>query len=479
VLVSGACNCGGPATHKVATSATAAPQAIDFGQIELGGSASRPVMLTASGLRSVNIRSMHLAKGDAAFTIHPPAGTVLTPTPVQMNVSYMPPAVGTDSDELLIETDATDTPELKVSLQGSGVRNCVDADHDGYGDHCLPGPDCDDMNAAVHPGATELCNGIDDNCNGETDEGFDVGQSCIDTVQLANGPCSRLGTYACSSDGTSSTCQPVAVMESCNGIDDNCNGETDEGIPGVGAMCQAPDSASGCWRSGVGRCDSAGMVNCVPDPNAPLVCCPTAGQEQNADGACCTPLPMTACAYTCDIDVTGGTTTCSGPVTVDEISPGTGRISMDLGTTYTGVEFDLTMTDPTGYVWHLGDSSTDNGWGGDSGTSSNDAELQIVGTAFAEFGNDNGGSPMLANVASFVPASGTSMRSIWVADQRVQSFDPCVDVTSPYSLRVNPPTDQEMGTPDAAWHMGLNRVYDEYSSDRSGTGLTAVTLCFR
>ena len=50
---------------------------------------------------------------------------------------------------------------------------CIDNDHDGYGIGCAAGPDCDDNNPAVHPGATEVCNGIDDDCNGQTDEGLE------------------------------------------------------------------------------------------------------------------------------------------------------------------------------------------------------------------------------------------------------------------------------------------------------------------
>lgn len=43
----------------------------------------------------------------------------------------------------------------------------VDGDDDGYPD----GPDCDDTSATVHPDATELCNGVDDDCDDTTDEG--------------------------------------------------------------------------------------------------------------------------------------------------------------------------------------------------------------------------------------------------------------------------------------------------------------------
>jgi hypothetical protein len=62
-----------------------------------------------------------------------------------------------------------------------------DTDRDGFGDPaasmktCSSFPligyvpnsaDCDDRNAAVHPGATEICNGIDDDCDGQSDEGL-------------------------------------------------------------------------------------------------------------------------------------------------------------------------------------------------------------------------------------------------------------------------------------------------------------------
>ncbi|MBT4277502.1 VWA domain-containing protein [Candidatus Falkowbacteria bacterium] len=53
---------------------------------------------------------------------------------------------------------------------------CVDNDSDGYGENCDLGTDCDDESSNVNPGASEACgDGVDNNCNGSTDEGCDVG----------------------------------------------------------------------------------------------------------------------------------------------------------------------------------------------------------------------------------------------------------------------------------------------------------------
>ncbi len=49
--------------------------------------------------------------------------------------------------------------------------DCVDGDGDGF---TTCDGDCDDSNASIHPGAVEICNGKDDDCDGAVDEGFDA-----------------------------------------------------------------------------------------------------------------------------------------------------------------------------------------------------------------------------------------------------------------------------------------------------------------
>ncbi len=64
------------------------------------------------------------------------------------------------------------SPDLPVCAP-IGERCCIDADADGYGLGVgCEGPDCDDDSIDINPGVTEVCNGVDDDCDGATDEEF-------------------------------------------------------------------------------------------------------------------------------------------------------------------------------------------------------------------------------------------------------------------------------------------------------------------
>jgi hypothetical protein len=88
------------------------------------------------------------------------------------------------------------------------------------------------------PATPELCNGVDDNCNGLVDEGNPGGgQACTTSLP---GVCAA-GTTTCTGGALVCTQNQAPSAEVCNLLDDDCNGKVDDGFPditcGVGA-CQ-------------------------------------------------------------------------------------------------------------------------------------------------------------------------------------------------------------------------------------------------
>ena len=112
---------------------------------------------------------------------------------------------------------------------------CEDSDGDGW----VYSEDCDDTDATAYPGASELCDGIDNDCDGDTDEdgAADASLWYADTdgdgygaASLAQASCSQPSGYVADAsdcdDGRLSS-YPDAV-EYCDGLDSDCDGETDE-----------------------------------------------------------------------------------------------------------------------------------------------------------------------------------------------------------------------------------------------------------
>jgi MYXO-CTERM domain-containing protein len=157
------------------------------------------------------------------------------------------------------------------------IKNCLDDNCNGLIDEGFP------LNACGQPGGcpvpAEICDGLDNNCDGDIDEGFNVGAACDNGLL---GACHRTGITVCNAAHTGTVCDAPVVTPSpevCNNIDDNCNGQVDEGtLPGVGVTC----------GNGLGNCQ-AGLTVCI---NGQLTCSSMSmpmnetcnGLDDNCDG---------------------------------------------------------------------------------------------------------------------------------------------------------------------------------------------------
>ena len=160
--------------------------------------------------------------------------------PITISV-LAPAAPGVISNTATVASHQTDliTPNDSASRTTEVVPACPDVDDDNFAacaPGCLPGTgdgcgDCDDLDAGRHPLVPETCNGLDDDCDGQADDGFS------------------------------------SIPETCNDVDDNCNGLVDEGNPGSGGSCST--GQPGVCASGTLTCSTGSLIclgNTGPGP---------------------------------------------------------------------------------------------------------------------------------------------------------------------------------------------------------------------
>jgi len=152
--------------------------------------------------------------------------------------------------------------------EGVAIVAYLDRDGDGFGDPersrrvctlpedgSLEAGDCDDNTVSIHPDAEEICDEVDNNCDGQIDEGV-TREFFVDADGDGFGSGSAVGTtdacwppvgFAVDStdcDDQASLSYPAAP-EICDGLDNNCDGVADEGLPFVDLYADTDGDGSG------------------------------------------------------------------------------------------------------------------------------------------------------------------------------------------------------------------------------------------
>ena len=154
-----------------------------------------------------------------------------------------------DEEDVAVGTEC-DTAQLGPCARG--VRACVDGALACVGQ--------------VAP-VDETCDGLDEDCDGAVDEGFAVGEGC----SAGEGACRREGVVHCALSGEVAVCDAVpgpAVAERCGeGVDDDCDGAVDEGFEDLGAPCTVGIGACAVTQALV--CGDFGNLVCGAESREP------------------------------------------------------------------------------------------------------------------------------------------------------------------------------------------------------------------
>jgi hypothetical protein len=189
-------------------------------------------------------------------------------------------------------------------------NNCdgnTDEGNPGGGLQCMTGflglcgtglTKCDGANGVVcQPNVTpgqlmEACNSLDDDCDGMVDDAIpQVGQAC--TKPGEKGIC-QFGTYICPMGAAQLTCNaplPGTVQESCNGKDDDCNGTIDDPALVNGQLCST--GQPGICSTGTTLC-SGGSTTCVAQNTPQTEICDS--KDNNCNGSTDEMNPTPACS---------------------------------------------------------------------------------------------------------------------------------------------------------------------------------------
>lgn len=197
------------------------------------------------------------------------------------------------------------------------------------------------------------------------------------------------------------------------------------------------------------------------------------------------PEGLAAASFSCDTDgvMSKGISTSYPSQYVSVQEPSSGEYVVTINTRpsgythYRSVMFSIYNNgSPSGWSINIGDSSTNNGWAGDAGTQSRDAEIQVYNNALSVYENQHGGSGSIHSQSGHLPNYDSKNVRYKIEDRKFSYWknfntSSTTRVVSKDLFALDNQNDTE-GPENYTIYAGFNRTVG--SSYRSGSGITTV-----
>jgi hypothetical protein len=211
--------------------------------------------------------------------------------------------------------DATNTQCEVAACTCNGPGDCFWNVDGNYANGCEY--KCDQTNGGV-----EICDGIDNDCNGVVDDSptdAQLGQTCFGGTQGVCADPTHAGTFACVAGNVTcagaSVVSPGQFQELCNGLDDNCDGVVDDNPVDTGPTFLCGQSATLPCQKGTLQC-MGGMKVCFGNIDPSAETCD--GVDNDCDGTIDNNLPAAEVGAPCNVPTpppTGATSPCMAGTT--------------------------------------------------------------------------------------------------------------------------------------------------------------------